>query len=123
MLVGKRESIWAHTTHAKDFMVVMEPSECGIEGIKRIFCENVLACNITTVKECVQRLDDVHMHITLKHIHEDLIELSTLRRNSGVVYYLHKCLRIVSSPLLEVAALFESSEAGKKRCKCDAIKN
>ena len=79
MLAGKREPIRTYTTHTKDFPVVVESSKGGIEGIERILRKDVSTCDVAEVEECVDRLDNIHMYITFKGVHEDLAGLSMLR--------------------------------------------
>ena len=110
-----------HTTYAKDFAVVVEPFEGGVEGIEGIFCENVLAGNIAKVKECSKCLDDVHVYVAFECARENLARIKYSGITCGVIYYLHKGFRVVASPLFEVASLFESSKARKERRECNTI--
>jgi len=115
MLAGEGEPIGTYTAYPKDFTVVVKPFECSLEGNKRIFSENVLACKIAEVKERIEGLGDIWGYIAFECIHEYLDRLST--HESGAVrdiWYLHQCLGVVAGPLLEVATLFEPPETRKK---------
>ena len=50
----------------------MEFFEGSVESVKGIFCENILAYNVTKVKECFERLGDIHGDIALKYGQKDL---------------------------------------------------
>ena len=72
----KRKPIRAYTTYSKDFTAVMKPSERGIEGVERIFSEDIFACNVTEIEECVEGLDDITGYITFECGEKDLAGLS-----------------------------------------------
>ena len=73
MLLGRWEPICTHTAYPKYFMVVVESFEGSVKGIERVFCEDVLVCNITEVEKYVECFDDIWWNITLECIHEDLL--------------------------------------------------
>lgn len=56
---------------------MVESSECDVKGVEGIFSENILACNVAEVEECIKSLDDVRMYIAFECVDEDLAGLST----------------------------------------------
>jgi len=122
MLPWKREPIWADTTFPKDLTVVMEPFKRSVEGIKRIFGENILACDVTEVKECIKGLNDVRGDVTFKCMDEDLIGISMQSVAVKVIPYLHQHLGVITRPLLEIPPLLKPSEPRKEQCQCDAVR-
>lgn len=66
----------------KDFTVVVESFKGSIEGVERIFSEDILMCDVTEVEECIEGFDDVHVYMAFKCIHKDLERLRTFRRHS-----------------------------------------
>ena len=73
-------------------MVVVESAEGGIKGIKRIFCEDILACNITEIEKRVESFDDIWQNATLECIHKNLAGISVRRWWSQVGCHLHESL-------------------------------
>ena len=63
--MGERETIWTYAARPKNFAVEVKPSEGVVEGVEGVFSYNVLACNVTKVKESVEGLDDISGYITL----------------------------------------------------------
>ena len=121
MLPGKGESIWADTTCPEDFTVVVEPLQCVVERIEGVFCENVLACDITEIEECIEGLDDIRRYVTFECMDENLATVNIRGSTVAATLHLHQRLRIIAGPLLEVPSLFKSSEAGKEGSQCDAV--
>ena len=72
MLAGKRETVGSNTTVSKNFLVVVEPLECGIEGIERVFSEDVEAGEIAEVEKSIEGFRDIGGDITLKRTCKDL---------------------------------------------------
>ena len=116
MLAGERESGWVYTTLLRDFAVMVKPPKCTVEGIERVVIECILLCNVTKIQECRESLSDVDWDKSLQCCDEDLFRLRMSLIKSQKTH-LHECLRVVSSPLLEIPPLFESTEAREWRSK------
>ena len=124
VLAREREPVRSHATLPKDFAIMMEPVESGVESVERIFSQNVLAGSIAEVEECIKSLDDIGVYEAFKCSNKYLAGVSihggcSLRGIS----YLHQCFGVISRPLLEVLSLFEPSKARKEGGKCNPINN
>ena len=113
MLSGKgkpSEAIGSHIPR-KDSAVLMEPSKGLVELPERVFSDDVPASNITELKECRKRSDNVQGDEPLDRIQVYLDQKVRLRRSTWhhvvAIAYLHQGLGVVSGPLIEFSPLLE----------------
>ena len=91
-------------------MIGVEAAQGTVKGIEGVTVEIGTSGKVTEVEECRDALDNVRMHKTMNSRQVYLVFLMRkMIENKRMNAHLHKSLRIVSSPLLKPAALFESS--------------
>ena len=53
-------------------MVVVEPFKRGVKQVEGVFSEDVFTCNITEVKEGIERLGEIRGDKAFECVHKDL---------------------------------------------------
>jgi len=72
VLTGEREPFGPHATLPKDFAIMVESVEGGVESVERLFSQNTLAGDVAEVEERVEGLDDIGMYEAFKRGNEYL---------------------------------------------------
>jgi len=126
MLPRQRKTCWSGVSDAyalKDLPVVVETLEGVVELIQCCLGKQTSPCKVAEVEVGAEAPDYVSRNETLYCRHPNLapgtVELS--RHRNGRNANLHECFGVVSSPLLKVAPLLETTESREWRCQCDAV--
>lgn len=104
VLMGKRESIWADTSRAKDFMITMESSE-SILNLHQCFISDCIPPNkVAEFQKCLKGTNNIIWDMAFNGREADLHECQCNERNPAC-WTRNECSLVLLSHFLSIVKI------------------